>query len=262
MKKTARTLILTTLILIGLALLSPSNVQAATKVKANKWYSGTISGGNVKQFKFKCKKSGFLTVTGSCTDCYDSREVKEASTHVYAAAEAVEEAAEEVAVAAGEEEVYVPTPEPIEQSYFISKGSTYILKINGEQGKQGSYRFKINLKSAKTVESESNNSKKRATVLKFKKLAMGELYQGDKDWYVFKAPKSGKFTVSAKVLGEKSAERNIKYTSYKGSKKSASGRIYGNTVLYKGKLKKGQKIYIKISPNMYSGIVYQLKVSK
>jgi hypothetical protein len=124
------------------------------------------------------------------------------------------------------------------------------------------YNVTINFTKCKSFESEGNGSKKKAD--KIKKLNTS--YSGilnnrdDTDFWVFTAPKNGKY--SFKVVSPFSGYFNA--CTYKGSRTldfvyvgSGTGwRKIGQNV----KLKKGQKVYVKVYSSHYSE--YKVKVLK
>ena len=113
----------------------------------------------------------------------------------------------------------------------------------------------------KNFESENNNSKKTADKLSINKTYTGLMMDGDTDYWVFTAPKTGKYKFSVAEVNE--GYHNTFY-AYKGSKKVESVYIGGGDgykTLYKAKLKKGQKIYVKLTDGA-NGEMYKIKVKK
>ena len=124
------------------------------------------------------------------------------------------------------------------------------------------YSVKVNFTKCKNFESEGNGSKKKAD--KIKKLNTS--YSGilnnydDTDFWVFTAPKNGKY--SFKVVSPFSGSFSAyTYKGYRtlGSAYASSGtgwKKIGQNV----KLKKGQKVYVKVSSSYHSE--YKVKVLK
>lgn len=129
------------------------------------------------------------------------------------------------------------------------------------------YDIKVTVVKPKDFEKENNNSKKAANTVKKGKTYTGLIMLEDTDYYVFKAPKTGKYKITATVS---SAERDVDDLDaevWKGTKRlSRTSMRYGKGYksLWKGKLKKGQKIYIKFSgpkPLFFNGdLMYKLKI--
>lgn len=114
-------------------------------------------------------------------------------------------------------------------------------------------------------ESEGNNTAGSANKLKNNKIASGIINKDDTDWFVFKAPKTGKYKFS--VVDCDNEDGGYLYCAgYKSKTKLDKGDYIWqgqgwkkiNTV----KLKKGKKYYIKISESSREGIHYQVKVKK
>ncbi len=124
------------------------------------------------------------------------------------------------------------------------------------------YNVTVNYTKCKNFESESNGSKKNADKIKKLKTTYSGILNNndDVDYWVFKAPKSGKY--SFKVVSPYSG--SFWANTYKGYKTLGSAYAYsgvgwkkiGNSI----KLKKGQKIYVKVSSSYYSE--YKIKVTK
>ena len=116
------------------------------------------------------------------------------------------------------------------------------------------YRITMSKKSPKYYESEPNDKKSKANALKAGKTYSGNIYKKNVDWFVFKAPKAGTYKFSGKMALTTSGQLSIAEMSlYKGSKSAEvkylrSGDGYENIASVK--LKKGEKAYLKVSPNV------------
>lgn len=115
----------------------------------------------------------------------------------------------------------------------------------------------------KNFETESNNSKKKADTIKSGKTYNGLIMQEDSDWFVFKAPKTGTY----KVYGVSVTEGETTYMRvYKNSKEINGDSVrYGDgwNRLAKIKLKKNQKLYIKVTGNDdFTICLYKIKVKR
>lgn len=125
------------------------------------------------------------------------------------------------------------------------------------------FRIKITVKKPKNFEKENNNTKSKANKIKKGKIHTGLLMKSDTDYYVFTAPKTKTYRINAVVTSDNG---DLYAQVLKGKKvlKSTSARYgEGYVNLYKGRLKKGQKLYIKIydSNSFYSNsVLYQIKV--
>lgn len=149
------------------------------------------------------------------------------------------------------------------ESYAFKKGAKITINLTDytDVGLEAYYDVTVYFKKVKNFESENNNSKKTADKLSLKKTYTGLMMDGDTDYWVFTAPKTGKYKFSVAEINE--GYHNTFY-AYKGSKKVKSLYIGGGDgykTLYKAKLKKGQKIYVKLTDGS-NGEMYKIKVKK
>lgn len=112
------------------------------------------------------------------------------------------------------------------------------------------FAFKMNIrvvvKSPKSFESESNDTKSKATMLSAGKGRNGLIFDGDTDYYCFKAPQTKTYRFKAVSTSSGGFWANL----YKGSKVLSSASVYsgdGWKTVGKVSMKKGEKIYFKIS---------------
>ncbi|WP_044916712.1 hypothetical protein [Butyrivibrio sp. WCE2006] len=126
------------------------------------------------------------------------------------------------------------------------------------------YNVKIVNDADKFYEKETNNTPKKATSIKVKKIYSGVINDGDDvDWFVFKAPKTKKYKFYAV-----NTEKVHGWTSFTGfkSKTKADGNytgIYSESGWKKIKtvsLKKGQKYYIKVARGYNNNATYKIRV--
>lgn len=149
-------------------------------------------------------------------------------------------------------------------SYSFKKGVKVTISLTDygfDSTTVSCYDLTVYFKKVKNFESENNNSKKSADKLSINKTYTGLIMDGDTDYWVFTAPKTGKYKFSVAEVNE--GYHNTFY-AYKGSKKVESVYIGGGDgykTLYKAKLKKGQKIYVKLTDGA-NGEMYKIKVKK
>lgn len=151
------------------------------------------------------------------------------------------------------------------KNYTFAKGTNVQFTVSPSSYSTNynyTYSVRANFTKCKNFESEGNGSKKTADKIKKVNKAYSGILNNDDDYdyWVFKAPKSGKY--SFKVVSPYSGSFYA-YT-YKGY------RTLGYTYTYSGrgyqkigqnvKLKKGQKVYIKLHASYYSE--YKVKVLK
>lgn len=151
------------------------------------------------------------------------------------------------------------------QKFAFKKGSQINISLSDTASENSEYAYilKVYFVKVNNFETENNNSKKTANKLALKKTYTGNLVPDDVDYWVFKAPKTGKYKISAVCTEEDAYYDN--FWAFKGSKEVGSlftrtGDGYGT--VFKGKLKKNQKIYIKVQGNNGDGDMYKLKVKK
>ncbi|MCM1498049.1 MAG: hypothetical protein NC124_06235 [Clostridium sp.] len=129
------------------------------------------------------------------------------------------------------------------------------------------YDIKITTVTPKNFEKENNNNKKSANTLKKGKTYTGLIMQNDEDYYVFKAPKTGKYKIQVTVSSARTDADYLHAEALKGTKRLNGMQTRngdGYKTLYSGKLKKGAKLYVKLYgdlPITYAGdLMYKLKV--
>ena len=157
---------------------------------------------------------------------------------------------------------WVKSPE-----FCLPAGSTVSLNVKGNFNDcTFKYKVKVVNDGDKYFEKEDNGSAKKATSIKVKKTYSGVINDNeDVDWFVFKAPKAGKYKFSA--VNTEDHHGWTSFTGYK-SKNKADGNyvgIYNETGWKKIKtvsLKKGQKYYIKVARGYNNNATYKLKVKK
>ena len=207
----------------------------AKTVKANKWYSGRLNEGNKITWTMKMPTDGYIFFEG-----FENGEMKisktgswwEASWEGYSG--------------------YV-------HDSLVRKGSSVRLVMKGSE--DFSYRVRMRVTKKAYYEKEKNNSKRWANVLKTGKTMTGELKSGDRDFYVFKAPKTRSYKLILTPLNESGSEQ-VRYLASMSSKKVSSGTAAKKTVIFNGRLKKGQKIYIKLVKPNRKYVFYDLKAGK
>lgn len=126
------------------------------------------------------------------------------------------------------------------------------------------YTIRVIVKNPNNFEKENNNTKSKANAIKKGKNYNGLIMEADTDYYIFKAPKTKKYKIQIAATsddGEVRAEV-LKGLKSLGRKETSYGD--GFVTLYSGKIKKGQKIYVKIygeSPVFFDGnLLYRLKI--
>ncbi len=132
------------------------------------------------------------------------------------------------------------------------------------------YTVTVHYCTTKYQEKETNNTKKKASTLKLKKTYYGNLPLQDTDWYVFKAPKAGKYTfrvTNADLYRSTYSNSYFYANAFKGTKRlcSSDKTAYSNSGAVKltsVKLKKGQKVYVRLTSSNKYNVNYRIKVTK
>ena len=237
----------------------PSTAHAASTVKAKKWYSGTVNGEKIKKFRFESPQDGFLIVETKYYRCIPVFKSGNGATEegpvTMGSGIETDENGKTIIV-----DEY--NPDSYKKYNLMHKREKFILSFSAIKGYKGTYKFRMTfIKGVINDDASIDNKKKNASSLLKKKLFIGEIDSADKDWYVFRAPQRGKYIITSKVLNKKEEEnpdKFVNYTVYKGSKRKGSGRYTGKKELFSGKLKKGEKIYVKLT-GFYSDTYYQIK---
>ena len=219
------------LFLVMLLTWIPMGASAAT-VKTNKWYTVKVSGGHSKKLNFMMPTSGYVLVSG----CESGELIVGGDGYCWA----------------GDKNQFIKEMFP--------KGTRLTLVISGSEGQKTTYKVRIKTFKKSSFETEKNNKKLKSDVLKSSKELVGYLGQDDKDWFIFKAPSTGHYTIQAGLL-LKGVEKDFKATVYHRKPQSVVVRNQ-KTELFSGKVKKGEKVYLRIVPKMYSDVLYKVKVSK
>ena len=124
-------------------------------------------------------------------------------------------------------------------------------------------RLNVRTKSPSRFETEGNNSKSKADKLKLKKAFSGITNYKDTDYWVFKAPKKGKYKFKfVCTKGEEFDLLFIKKSKVIDREYVKLGDGWGK---FSVKLKKGQKIYLKAFQDSYwssNYSKYKIKVTR
>lgn len=249
MKKTLGIVLILSMLACGdkLFLHKIKDVQAMTNIRSNQWYEEMTDGRNDQIYTYKMQGSGYFyyqVIPDTGGYYYDDKYEK--STNYYISTTMTKN-----------DKVYVD-----DQYSYYSKGGyksvRYAFKVGDKikikvcdsNGYKTHYKIKITFKKMKNFENEGNDSKSKANVIKKGVTYTGLAMEDDIDWFVFKAPKTKKYKIKSVCINEGMASYSHAVESYKGYKQNKflhviSGR--GWETVFSGKLKKGQKVYVKIS---------------
>lgn len=159
--------------------------------------------------------------------------------------------------------------------YNFKKGTKVQIKINETSSAENVWYYKVKVFTGKVsnFEKENNGTKSKANTIRINKSFTGNMLKDDVDYWVFKAPKTGRYKISGVIsdndyYGTESKHDDSAYlnaSSYLGYKKRGSAtldEVSGYKNIFKGKLKKGQKVYIKIQYDNWYDMFYKIKAKK
>lgn len=147
----------------------------------------------------------------------------------------------------------------------LPKGKKAIFRVTGYEALAMrdvaiSYTIKVVQINPKQFEVENNDSPKSANQLKKGKKYSGLIsHETDYDFFVFKAPKTKKYKIKVRLTDSKYKYGKASFKVYKGSKflKDKSVSLKDKTItLHSGKLKKGQRIFVKCNLGFGENVTY------
>lgn len=245
LKKYLCSLLLLSMIVGSFSISATGAAAAAKTLEANQEVSGTIFTHERIVYNFVMPKKGYFSFRLSNSKSFLSVSMK-VNNKTY------------------EEEVYLSSGELFTSSSYAFKPGTRIEITLDNSYTMMDYTLCVDVKQKKNFESENNNTRKKADPIKSGKTYTGLIMQDDKDWYVFKAPKTGNYKISA----VNTTDGQVDFSTYNGSKKIDSGYLHegkGYQKCFSGKLKKGQKVYVAISySSLYStkGVFYKIRAKR
>lgn len=233
---------------IGGTVLAPNttkNVQAATTIQSNRWYEGMTDGEKSRVYTYKMQGSGYFyyqVITDTDGYYYEDEYVANNTHFVYASMTQNYKKYDSSPAIWNTDGGYVS------EKYSFKAGEKVTIKINDIEYRKSHYKLKVTFVKRKNFEKEKNNSRSKANKIKKGITYTGLVMNDDVDWFVFKAPKTKKYKIKAVKVSDTIYSSWV--DTYKGYSKKKSVSISGGDgwrTAYSGKLKKGQKIYIKIS---------------
>lgn len=111
------------------------------------------------------------------------------------------------------------------------------------------------------MKKKNNNSRNTATKILCNKTYSGLSQQDDKDWWCFTAPKTGKYKFYCVEIKDNKYQTVKAYYGARLISATTMRSNQGWATLYRGTLKKGQKIYILLD-NGSKNEFYRLKVKQ
>lgn len=254
-------------------LLLPMEAKAETMLSPDEVYDDTVKNSENKNYIFVMPESGYVWIEVTPISCYyiDNKgqivQNNDSSNHLT-----------NKIVANGkvyqEKERYLKDGMWRSGRYNFKKGTKISIDVEGDQWYSNciiSYKVEVKTGSEENFEVEDNSAKKNPSKLVIGE-STGNFVDADVDWWVFKAPKKGTYSISGAVSDvddeatkDKLSNAILNTTSFKGLKRSKQATITfvdGYKNVFKGKLKKGQKVYVQVLQAQDSDVFYKLKVEK
>lgn len=255
-------------------LLLPMEAKAETMLSPDEVYDDTIKDEEHKNYIFVMPESGYVWIEVTPVSCYYIDNKGQIVQHNRSSFSLINKI-----VANGkvyqEKERYLQDGMWRSGRYNFKKGTKIsidvLVHLNYLPVHYISYKVEVKTGSEENFEVEDNSAKKNPS-----KLVLGEstgnFLDADVDWWVFKAPKKGTYSISGAVSDvddeatkDKLSNAILNTTSFKELKRSKQATITfvdGYKNVFKGKLKKGQKVYVQVLQAQDSDVFYKLKVEK
>ncbi len=270
MKKAAVVFFAMAVVLSGLFL--PMEARAETVLSPDEVYDDIVEHNKYNNYTFVMPESGYVWVEVTPVSCYYESDGK---ISLYSG-----EYASLTTKVIANGKVYQEEKRAFKDGmwrsgrYNFKKGIKISIEIQTNyyySGQKISYKVEVKTGSEENFEVEDNSAKKNPS-----KLVLGEstgnFIDGDIDWWVFKAPKKGTYSITGAVSDvddeatkDKLSNAILNTTSFKGLKRSKQATITfvdGYKNVFKGKLKKGQMVYVQVLQAQDSDVFYKLKVEK
>ncbi len=244
MKKNLSILLLSALFLLLFGTVNPIEADAATKIDSGKWYFGCTDGTTDQTYTYNMQESGYFyyqVIPYEDKYIFEGEEVSDDTYKIYTSM------VSKYKTYIDDAHVYHEDGGYTSPKFSFRKGQKITFNVTDAKDYKTKFKIKVVFKKVKNFEKEPNNTKRKATKIKAKKSYTGFVMDGEEDWFVFKVPKTKRYTVSTVSLTDNYREDIEIYVGYK---KVNSTVMYGGEgwkKVYTAKLKKGQKIFIKIS---------------
>lgn len=254
-------------------LLLPMEAKAETMLSPDEVYDDTVKRVEHKNYIFVMPESGYVWIEVtpvSCYRIYSDGKIEQSNQK--------DDKLINKIVANGKqyqwERRYVQNGMWRSGRYNFKKGTKISIDVEGDPYYSNyiiSYKVEVKTGSEENFEVEDNSAKKNPSKLVIGE-STGNFLDADVDWWVFKAPKKGTYSISGAVSDvddeatkDKLSNAILNTTSFKGLKRSKQATITfvdGYKNVFKGKLKKGQMVYVQVLQAQDSDVFYKLKVEK
>lgn len=223
------------------------DVQAATTIQSNRWYEGMTDGTNDQVYTYKMQGSGYFyyQVIPDQAGYYDDGKFVENSYFHYIKTSMIKNYKSYV----NGHSSYYSDGGYESPNYSFKKGDNVTIKICDRYNEEKThYKLKVTFVKYKNFEKENNDTRGRANKLKKGVTYTGLAMDEDTDWYVFKATKTKKYKIKAVCTNQGYCHQEVE--AFRGYKSKGYASTYageGWKTVFSGKLKKGQKVYVKVS---------------
>lgn len=270
MKKILKVVLLMLLIVTSAFIFKGMNkVDAATAIKAGKWYQAQVRQKTGIQYNYKVPSSGYFYYEIVPEEVYYKDEDTEGqyiedkfSQDLYIET-GLGESAEDISNFRGGINVDNVWKKYKSNKYSIKPGKKVILFFGQNMDARFTMKFKFRVlyKKVKNFEKENNNSLKKANVIKKGKTYTGVLMGWEDDWFTFKSTKTKKYKIKVK-LTEDTANEGINVGICRGKgyigRKSVHKKNGWKTV-FSGKIKKGQTVSVSLHKDNKKSAMYKIK---
>ncbi len=274
MKKTIYTMMTALTLMILILIGQQKTVLAAEKkLNTNQEYQLQMVPGGSETYTFKMPKGGYIYYEVTLGDVVVDGEKKDEGGQIRSSISVKGKIIDQdrIGIYIGQSfesnELAFAPGETVEINLYDKDFGNYY----SEKDKHYDIRLIVHYVKKSNFEKENNNSKKKSNSIKRNKTGYGVIMsKEDVDYYCFKAPKTGKYNITATIDNLRDYQV-FQVDVLKGSKTVKSININyleGSKKTGKISLKKGQKIYIKVSSPATTNIgfgaggsvVYKLKV--
>ncbi len=256
--------IITAAMAAAIILTAKTSAKAAQQIDLNKEYSADLGAGLDYEYKFKAPDSGSFHIETEFT-VSDKENANYCSVRAKFTKDENEYWNEYIKV----------DGKSASSEYSFKPGQEFTLKFDCviyaySPKKKYDLKFKVVTDNPQNFEIEDNNTASHANKIKAKKVYKGILNAEDEDadWYVFKAPKTGKYRFYVNNTSNTGRSASFQVYGYKSKKKldaKNSATLIEGCGSFKSKkisLKKGKKYYIKIEKAHPCNASYDLKIKK
>lgn len=275
MKKILNLIVLILLTITSMLIFKSTNkVDAATTIKAGKWYQAEVCQTTGIQYNYKVPSSGYFYYeivpekgyyqdeeTGEWWETKFDEHFCCIDTGLGGWRQSATEDIRDFRGGVGVDTVW----EKYESNkYSVKPGKKVILFFNnGTRNKyvKMQFRFRVVYKKIKNFEKENNDSLKKTNIIKKGKVYTGVLIPWEEDWFTFKSSKTKKYKIKVK-LTENLDNNEVEAGICRGKAYIGRKLVYpqnGWKTVFLGKIKKGQTVSVRLIKYYNKSAMYKLK---